>query len=64
MVPQVLVKNSKKYGGMYVATKDFKDTNVVTSGKDMEKVYKDAKNRGIEDPVVFYVPKKGMVHVY
>ena len=64
MAPQALVKNSKKYGGKYVATKSFTDKNVVISGDSIAKVYKEAENKGIKDPVVFYIPKKGMVHVY
>jgi hypothetical protein len=64
MAPQVLVKNGAKYGGMYVATKSFKDKNVVTSGNDLVSVYKEAQKKGVEEPVVFYVPKKGMVHIY
>jgi len=64
MAPQVLVKNSEKYGGMYVATKSFKNKRVVASGTDIVKVHKEAQEKGIKEPVVFYVPKKGMVHIY
>lgn len=64
MAPQVLVKNSEKYGGKYIATRSFTDKNVVICSSSIAKVYKEAQIKGIEDPVVFYVPKKGMVHVY
>ena len=64
MAPQVLVKNSKKYSGMYVATRSFQDKTVVASGKDMVLVHKQAVKKGIKEPVVFYVPKKGTVHIY
>ena len=64
MAPQALVRNSKKYGGQYVATKSFTDKNVITSGTNFDRVYEKAQKKGIKDPVVFYVPKKGMVHIY
>jgi hypothetical protein len=64
MAPQALVKNSKKYGGQYVATRSFTDRNVVTSGPDLVAVHKEAVKKGIKEPVVFYVPKKGAVHIY
>jgi hypothetical protein len=60
----VLVKDIDKYGGKYVATKDFTDKNVVSCGDNPVSVFNDAVRSGIEDPVIFYVPKKGVVHIY
>ena len=60
----VLLKDGEKYGGQYVATKSFKDREVVTYGIDPGKVFNDAKDKGVKSPVVFYVPKKGMVQIY
>lgn len=60
----VLVNNREKYSGNYVATKSFKDKTVVSNGKDAAKVSFDAKKKRVESPVVFYVPKKGMVNIY
>lgn len=60
----VLLKDGEKYGGQYVATKSFKDRAVVTYGIDPSKVFNDAKDKGVKSPVVFYVPKKGMVQIY
>jgi len=60
----VLVEDFNKYNGKYVATRDFIDKNVVSYGDDPVKVYNDAVQSGIEDPVVFYVPKKDIVHIY
>ena len=60
----VLVRNSEKYSGKYVATRTFQDKEVVVSGTDPAKVFNDAKKRGVEDPVVFYVPEKDIVQIY
>jgi len=62
VAPRALVKNSEKYEGLYVATRSFKDKNVVTAGSDLVSVHREAQRKGVKDPVVFYVPKKGMVH--
>lgn len=59
-----LVKDGERYGGKYVATKSFADKKVVSHGDDPVMVYNDAKKKGHEDPVVFYVPPKGMVQIY
>jgi hypothetical protein len=59
-----LVNNPEKYSGKYVAKKSFKNKNVVCSGENLTKVYESAKKKGIKDPVVFFVPLKGMVQVY
>ena len=49
---------------MYVATRSFKDKKVITAGKDMVAVHREAQKKGVEEPVVFYVPQKGMVYIY
>ena len=64
MPANVLIKDGDKYGGKYVATKSFKDNKVVCFGPDPKKVYDKAIKMGIDDPVVFFVPKKGMIHIY
>jgi hypothetical protein len=64
MAPQVLVNNGDKYGGMYVATKTFGDKDVVSYGDSPSEVKDKASKKGILDPVIFYVPKKGMVSIY
>ena len=63
-VNRVLLKDSEKYGGKYVATKSFKDRKVVSYGSEPDKVFNEAKEKGVKEPVVFYVPKKGMVQIY
>jgi hypothetical protein len=60
----VLVKEIDKYEGKYVAIKDFTDRKPVTSGDDPITVYNKAVEIGIKDPVVFYVPKRDVAHIY
>ena len=64
MAPRVLVKNGDKYGGMYVATRAFGDTEVITSGNSPLEVKDKATKKGVDDPVIFYIPPKGMVSIY
>lgn len=64
MPSNVLIKDGDKYGGKYVATKSFRDNEVVCFGADPKRVYDAAVKKGIKDPVVFFVPKKDMIHIY
>ena len=64
MQSNVLIKNSDKYSGTYVATRSFKHKNPVCWGHDPVEVRKKAEAKGVKDPVVFYVPEKDMVHIY
>jgi hypothetical protein len=54
----------KKYGGKYIATKSFTDTEIIASGTNPLKVYDEAKKSGAENPVIDYVPKEGMVCIF
>ncbi len=60
----VLLNNIEKYSGKYVATRSFQEKEAVCSGDDPVRVYNDARAAGVEDPVVFYVPEKDLVHIY
>ena len=60
---QTLLK-TKDYGGKYVALKNFKSHTVVASGTNPNDVYKKALDAGCKDPVITYVPVKGMVQIY
>lgn len=61
---RVLLKDSEKYNGQYVATRSFKERKVISHGGDPSKVFNEAREKGVKEPVVFYVPKKGMVQIY
>lgn len=56
--------NEKRYNGRYVAIKDFDDNTIIADGKNPQEVYETAIKKGCSDPVIFYVPIKGMVQIY
>ncbi|MEW6354974.1 MAG: DUF5678 domain-containing protein [Planctomycetota bacterium] len=60
----VVLQNGARYAGQYVATRSFQDRKVVSHGSDPSKVFDEARRKGVKEPVVFYVPKKGMVQIY
>jgi hypothetical protein len=62
-MPQILIKE-KKYRGTYVAVKDISHTKVISSGKDPKKVQDEAVKKGFDNPLLIYVPKKNMVHIF
>ena len=68
MNQHVLVQDSESYSesysGQYVATKSFTDKEVVCHGDDPVKVSDEAKEKGINEPVVFYIPPKDVVQIY
>jgi len=64
MEVNALLNDGERYGGMFVALRSFSEKDVVCSGNNPSEVYTDAKNTGVDDPVLFYVPKRGMVHIY
>ncbi len=64
MSARMLVKDGKKYGGKYVATRSFKATKILCAGTDPVKVVQEAKKLGAKDPVLIFVPKEGIVHIY
>lgn len=64
MANNVLVKDVEKYSGLFVATLSFTSKDVISSGKDVNSVLEDAKQKGANDPVVFFVPERDMVHIY
>ncbi len=59
----ILVKD-EKYEGNYVALASFGSDEVVSYGKDMETVVKDAKGLGVLEPVVVFIPNKNMTNLY
>ncbi len=50
--------------GKYVALRSFRDNTVISYGSDPSAVYNKAKKKGIRNPVLIYVPKKGITHIY
>jgi hypothetical protein len=64
MATRVFLKDGKKYGGKYVATRSFKNKKILCAGTDPVKVVEKAKKMGAKDPVLIFVPKEGVVHIY
>ena len=64
MPTHALVANSERYSGNYVAKRSFKDKRVVSFGPDPVQVYEEAKQKGVRDPVVFFLPEKGVTQIY
>ncbi|MDO8785081.1 MAG: DUF5678 domain-containing protein [Syntrophales bacterium] len=64
MQTNLLLNNGELYGGKYVALKSFKEKDAISSGDNPLDVYNEAKNKGADDPVVFYVPEKNTIHIY
>jgi len=54
----------KKMLGRFVALRSFSDNTVVASGTDAGRVIHTAQSKGIETPVVMFIPPKKMVCMY
>jgi len=57
-----LEKLIKKFGGKWVAFKP-ETYQVLSSGKSIQKVYKEARNKGIDIPTLFKVPSKYVPYI-
>lgn len=55
---------SNDHNGKYVAFKDFKDFAVIGEGATPQQAYEQAIKKGSKNPVVTFVPIKGMVQIY
>jgi hypothetical protein len=64
MPSDILITNGAKYQGKYVATRSFKNKKVLCAGKDPLKVFNRAKKQGASNPVVTFIPQKGIIHIY
>ena len=60
---QTLLKE-KKYSGRFVALRDYDTHVVIADGKVPQEAYEAAVKKGCADPVIVYVPVKGMAHIY
>jgi len=59
---KVLIKE-KAYRGKYVAIRNLNSSSVIASGKDPQKVYKDARKKE-KEPLILFVPKENLVQIY
>jgi hypothetical protein len=60
---QVLI-TEEGYEGKYVALRSMSDRTVNASGNDPETVMKDAREQGVDNPVIFFVPSHDITLVY
>ena len=59
-----LLVKTDEYNGMYVALKSFEDHSIVGVGDDPESALSAAHSKGIEEPVLLYVPETDTVQIY
>ena len=54
----------KKFGGKFIATRSFTSYDVIASGDDPSEVFDEAVEMGIEEPVINYIHKEGVICIY
>ena len=64
MANQNTLLKSNRYVGKYVAIKSFSDKTVVGTGKSPKTAIEKAVKKGVQNPIIFFVPKKDMLHIY
>jgi hypothetical protein len=52
------------YAGKYVALKSRNEEIVISSGDDPKKVFDEAKQNGIKNPVIIFIPKADSIYIY
>jgi hypothetical protein len=58
-----LIKD-EKFNGRFVALKDFNEKSVIVDGKTPSEVLEKSKQKGYSDPVILFVPVRGMAQIY
>lgn len=53
-----------KYAGKYVALKSKNEQNVVSCNVDPKKAFDEARQKGIEKPVILFVPQSDSIYIY
>ena len=64
MEQYALVNNADQYSGQYVAVRSFADRTVISHGAEPLAVLTEAKEKGVADPVLIFVPEQNMIHIY
>lgn len=60
---KILVADNR-YDGKYIALKSSQDNTVVGSGENPQEALDEAKEKGVVNPFLFYVPDKDMIQIY
>lgn len=61
---EVKLLSDKKYEGKFVALCSPSDTTVIAYGDDPCKVSRISAKRGVEEPVIFFVPEADVKYAY
>ncbi len=64
VVTLLSAKDAKKYAGQYVCVARFGSKDVVSTDVVPTVAYFDAKNKGFQDPVIFYVPYPDEIFIF
>jgi len=64
MVKTLIKEDGKDYSGKFVATASFNDNEVIAADEDPVKVYDEAREKGHNSPVIFFVHKKNVKYIY
>jgi len=62
--PISLVPNDPKYFDKHVALASFSSRKIVAFGEDASQVIEEARNKGYNEPVLFYVPDPNVDQIY
>lgn len=60
---KTLIKGNR-YSGRYVSMRDFNDSKVIGYGNTPQQAFEKAVKKGYNNPVVVFVPLKGMAQIY
>jgi hypothetical protein len=60
----VETEDGQSFAGEYVATASFNDRRCIAHGKDPKKVHEEARAKGYDHAVFFYVPHPDVIHCY
>lgn len=58
------VKSPAAYEGEFVSLKSFSSKAVVSHGKTLAAVFKQAQKMGVKKPVVYFVPRKNSINLF
>ncbi len=56
--------NTSSYNGKYVAMKSFEDHTIVGEGSSPQEAFNKAVKKGCGNPVITFIPIKGVVQIY
>ena len=64
MGTELQLVRDKKYQGKFVAMRSVSDKTVIAYGDDPCEVSRLAGERGVEEPIIFFVPEADVTYVY